>query len=315
VHANGDLYVLNGRFCHRLDPECNVLAECELPVDGPYNGLLVMADGNIVTRNLGFREDDHASFVVLEPHDLTIVGEPLVLERRCMGRFSADRTESGEVIYFTTDSEVLRLRYQGGALTVDEDWCGRYRIDDGQSDAWDTTVGSDSVWLTDMGRPRGWMRPGTARQRAFRFSVADPSQRDMVDVVGMPNAWNPGPPLYEPVRRVLVHYDSVNGVVAAHRYHRPEDLQLLWIRPIRNYVQMMCWADTGELVVEDARTPSSLIGAGDAEVVVVDIESGDEKGRAGIGVPATYGMFSTPGFTRDFYVASLAGGVARVFVG
>lgn len=314
VHANGDLYVVNGRYCHRLDPECNVVAERELPVDGPYNGLLLMSDGNIVTRNLGFREGDHASFVVLEPNALHVVGEPLVVEDRCMGRFSADLTERGEFVYFTTDREVRRLRYDTGELALDDRWRGSYGVGEGQSDGWDTTLGSDCVWMMDMGRPPGWMGGGTAPQRAFRFSMADPSERDVVDDLGLPGAWNPGPPLYDPVRQVLVHYDSVNGVVAAHRYRRPGVLEPLWSRDLRNFMQMMCWADTGELVVEDAQAPARTMGSSEGEVVIVDIETGAEKGRASSGTPATFGMFCCPGFGRDFYLASLPGAVARIFV-
>ena len=54
--------------------------------------------------------------------------------------------------------------------------------------------------------------------------------------------------------------------------------------------------------------------ATDAAAVVLDVESGAELARAGIDVRGTLGMFFTPGFGRDFYVASIPGTVARVFV-
>lgn len=303
AHENGDLYVVNGRYCHRLNPACELVAKRELPIDGPYNGLLVMSDGNLVTRNLGFRAEDVATFSVLDP-DLDLQGDPLTVAERCMGRFSSDRSADGEFIYATTDQGVYRLRYEGGQLTVDRSWRPSYAVENGQSDAWDTTIGSDSVWLMDMGRPRSWSKPGTARQRAFRFSIDDPNQRDIIDVVGAPGAWNPGPPLFDPVRSILVHYDSENARVVAHRYGGPGTLEKLWDRPYLNYVQMLVFAESGELVLEDASASS---------VVVVDIETGQERGRARIGAP-TIGMFLCPGFGRDFYVATLPGEVARVFV-
>ena len=34
AHENGDIYCVNGRFCHRLSPDCEVVAERELPYDG-----------------------------------------------------------------------------------------------------------------------------------------------------------------------------------------------------------------------------------------------------------------------------------------
>ena len=94
VHANGDLYMVNGRFCHRLDASCVVVAERELPLDSPYNGLQILSDGNLVTRNLGFRADDRAGFIVLEPEGLRTVRE-LEIAERCMARFSCDRSADG----------------------------------------------------------------------------------------------------------------------------------------------------------------------------------------------------------------------------
>ncbi len=210
IHANGDLYNLNGRFVHRLDPACNVVAERELPVDGGHNGLLILPDGNLLTRNLPprpFRATDRMSWIVLEPEGLEIVDE-FSYDIPCMGRFSADTNDGVTHVYFTSATEIGRLIYVDGSLSLDPDWKGSYAVADGQSDAWDSTVGAGSVWFMDMGRG------GTASQRAFRFSVDDAADRDVIDVIGTPGADNSGPPLFDPVRKVLVHYDSNAGQVA-----------------------------------------------------------------------------------------------------
>lgn len=149
------------------------------------------------------------------------------------------------------------------------------------------------------------------------FSIDDPADRDVLDAIGGTDAWNPGPPLYDPIRHVLVHYDSVQAVVVAHRWDAGRRaLEELWRKPLRNFVQILCWAETGELVVEDASEPAIDMAAGSAsaDVVVLDIDTGAELGRAPIGAPATFGMFCCPGFDRDLYVASLPGGVARIHV-
>ena len=75
-----------------------------------------------------------------------------------MGRFCCDRTDSGEeFIYFTTDTDVLRLRYADGALGLDEGWGGSYAVEGAdQSAGWDTCLGSGSLWMMDMGRPPNW---------------------------------------------------------------------------------------------------------------------------------------------------------------
>ena len=127
-----------------------------------------------------------------------------------------------------------------------------------------------------------------------------------MDAIGTPNAFNPGPPLYDPVRQILVHYDTIGRQVAAHAYGGPGSLDLLWTLPFCNTVQMMLYPDTGELVLEDS--PHALTSGGDFKdgaVVVVDIGTGEEKGRAPIHEKGTMGMFLCPGFGRDFYVSSI----------
>lgn len=94
-----------------------------------------------------------------------------------------------------------------------------------------STTGSDSIWLMDMGRPMSWRGPATAPQRAFRFSLSDAGERDVVAEIGRPNAWN---------------------------------LDVLWRNEFRNTVQMMLYADTGELVLEDAPKIELMAERGDA---------------------------------------------------
>jgi len=78
---------------------------------------------------------------------------------------------------------------------------------------------------------------------------------------------------------------------------------------------MMSYADTGEFVLEDAPAPEAFEKTGrPADAAVVDVETWRELGRAPIGARATMGMFPCPGFARDFYVATLPGVIARVFV-
>lgn len=62
--------MVNGRYVHRRDTDCRVLAERELPLDAPYNGLLILPDENIVTKNLQREDDLPCTFSVLEPDRL-----------------------------------------------------------------------------------------------------------------------------------------------------------------------------------------------------------------------------------------------------
>jgi hypothetical protein len=261
-----------------------VLAEHELPYDGPYNGLLVLSDGNLAMKNLGHRAKDPCWWTILEPERLEPIGDPLIMDDPCMGRFSSDLTDEGEYIYFTTNGELRRMIYDAGTLTLDTSWGGSYLVEgEDQSAGWDTTIGGGSVWMMDMGSPPTWERGwATAPQRAFRFTLADPSDRDVVEAIESPNAFNPGPPLYDPERQILVHYDTIGGAVVAHKYTRSgsgggsgsgsgsgsasasassDRMQLLWKQPFRNSVQMIMYADTGELVVEDSPNVLRQVGS------------------------------------------------------
>lgn len=53
AHANGDLYVTFGRWCHRLDPDCQPVVPVELPHPRSYNSLVVLPDGHLVMKDLG----------------------------------------------------------------------------------------------------------------------------------------------------------------------------------------------------------------------------------------------------------------------
>ena len=199
AHANGDLYMVNGNYVHRLTPECKVVAERQLPLDCAYNGLLILADGNLITKNLGHKPGQKCTFTVLEPEELREVCT-LSIPESSMGRFSCDLTAHAEHIYFTTETQLKRLSYNKGRLKVDAKFpTGCYHVNDAtcsQSAGWDTCIGNGNVWMMDSGRPPYWrgFDRATAPQRAFRFSIENPkSDMTVLDSIGTPHAWNPGP--------------------------------------------------------------------------------------------------------------------------
>ena len=48
VHQNGDLYVTYGSYCHRLDPDCNLVSNFHLPRTEPYNSRVYPSFPNCV---------------------------------------------------------------------------------------------------------------------------------------------------------------------------------------------------------------------------------------------------------------------------
>ncbi|MCH8815975.1 MAG: hypothetical protein IH957_12965 [Chloroflexi bacterium] len=322
VHENGDLYMTNGNYCHRLSPDCRVVAERKLPKDCGYNGLLILSDGNLITKDIQLSQPSH--FSVLEPERLQEV-DRFEFPENSVGRISNDRTPDGEFVYATSDTKAYRLRYASGRLALDESWVASYDVSgDDQSWAWDTYIGDDKVWFMDMGaapgalailraRPVGtdsMSMPETANgpQHVFRVSTTDPSDVDVLTPFGLPNGGIIAPPLYEQESGILVAYDSNNGKVGAWRYEGPGQFQELWVKDVFNRQQPMLFADTNELIVDDIREDGDY-------VVVLDLETGEERGRAHSGAPQSSGMFFCPGWNRDVYYATIFSQVARIYAG
>jgi hypothetical protein len=315
VHENGDLYVVNGRYLHRLRFDLTVAAEAELPSDGAHNTLLVGADGNLVVKDnrIGGRV---SRLTVLEPDRLAVVAE-VSLPEPSMGRVAADRIDGVDLLYVPGDEHVFRYRYRAGSLERDEGWVARYREQDGdQGLAWDTCLGADSVWLHDNGDSflarhllaadpvgslafeGGWQTSFASANRLLRFGVEDPEDHDIVVPVGRPDGWVLAPPAFVEQHLVAVSYDSNNGEVVAYRYRGPGDLDELWRREIRNWWQPLVYPDTAEIVLDDV---DLLVDDG---IVVLDLLTGAEKARTVTGSIFANAMFPCPGERRDVYYVS-----------
>ncbi len=334
VHENRDIYIVNGRYCHRLNPECEVVAERMLPVDAPYNGFQIVSDGNLVMKNLGVARIPSSTFAVLEPERLEIVSQ-LEMPAKSVGRFTVDRTDDGEFIYATTDSAVLRFRYEDGVL-VQDSWQGNYDLPGlEQSFAWDNCIAGGRVWFTDSGMLPIWeslvaLYPVGVGSRStnavpqgplslFAFSVEDGADVATLQPFGSEGPFTSGPPLVDQERSIVVAYDIPAQKVGAWRFDEATaSFDPLWLKDILNTQQMLYYPDTGELLVNDAG--GGVFGVGEERVsaiLVLDIESGEEKARIETNARARLGMWFTPGFGRDFYYMSRlnGGSIERVVVG
>ncbi len=325
VHENGDLYVVNGTYCHRLSPELHVVAEHRLTTNNAHNGHVVLSDGNLVMKDISDDPARRAVFTVLDPY-LTVI-DRYEFPWNSVGRFSSDRVGDRDYLYVTSPTEIRRLVYAWGRLTLDESWSAPYAVaGEDQGFAWDSTIGDDCVWFMDMGesrdtramlgsQPIGTRTPsgfGPALHespvRVFRISTIDSEDRDAFVPFGEPAGHIIAPPLYDQDRRILVAFDSNNGKIGAWRYEGPGRFTRLWQHDWRSTNQLMLYADTGELIVDHLPTP------GVWHAVVVDIETGAERGRADTGCLRSGGMWYTPGFERDFYTSTPLGCIARISV-
>ncbi len=308
-HANGSLYVTYGTWCHRLDADLTLTASRRLPRDRPYNSLLILPDGSLVMKDFVKDGTAPSTLSVLDPETLNDRSAPMVMPEGSISRLSAD----GDTVYALGERTALRYRWDGdaGSLALDDDWSAPYVTRPDQSYAWDPVIAGDQVWFMDNGDHtyQGTLvGQGVAAGplHLVRIPVAGATPQ-LVEVTGLPHGTQTNLPLYDPDRRIAVAYDSGNGVLAAWRFDGEALLDPLWRRDLNASMHMIRYPDTGELVVNDHDADH-----GDA-LVVLDVETGDERGRVATGSAEQCVVFPSAGFGRDLYYCSFST-LARVSV-
>lgn len=307
-HANGSLYVVFGNHAHRLSAALELEASVELPRFRPYNSFVILPDGCIATKDFGgvragAIEPDGlgaSELLVLSPDDLSILAS-CELPEPSIARLSAD----GNDIYVVGDTGLQRVRWNGTSLALDAAFRPIYRTIDGQTYGWDAVIDAGAAWFLDNGegsnRFIGTFRGqglNTAPLHLVRVDLASGAV-SLTEICGLPGGLIANPPAIDPVRRIAVGYDSGNGVVAAFRFDESGATTPLWQREMNHAAHPLRFPDTGELVLCDHDA-----ARGTDQVVIVDIETGDELARADTGSPVQCVLFGAPGFGRDLYVCT-----------
>lgn len=316
AHADGSLYVAFGAHVHRLSAELELLASRRMPRTRPYNSFVVLPDGHVVTKDFagvrpGDPNDAHADceLVVLRPGTLEIAARA-VLPEPSVARISAD----GDDVYVVCDRTLQRLHWTGSALVHDAGFAPVYRTLEGQTYGWDPVIVDGAAWFLDDGAGTEHFAGsfvGVGRNACplhlVRVDLASAAV-ELAEVCGAPDGLIANPPIVDPVRRIAVGYDSSNTTVTAWSYDEPfTELRPRWQRSLGQAMHPICFSATGELVMND-HDPAHT---GD-QVVVLDIETGDELGRVDSGSPVQGVLFGAPGWHDDVYVVSFAG-VSRVW--
>ena len=304
VLGDGSVVVAQGRYVHRLGSDLVRQASRRMDVEAPHNSFVVLADGSVATKDLQFPDGVASTLSILDPVTLADRCAPLVLPEPSVARLAAD---GNDVIVVGVDA-MYRVRWSPGTglLEVVGDAL-TYRTRSDQSYGWDPVVGDDAVWWLDNGAhnfPDGMTMLGNAGSagpvRLWR--ATEEGTLDSVEVCGSGAGAVTNPPLVDDGRRIVVGYDSANGVMSAFD---SVTLAPLWSRALRTSQHLVLYPDTGEVVAND-HDP----GAGDA-LVVVDITSGDVAARVPVDSPAQSVVFGCPGLYDDFIYVSLSS-VARV---
>ena len=343
AHRNGDLYAVFGTGAYRLTPDLEQVASRRLPVERPYNSFIVLDSGELVTKDCDAPRGRAPSTVsVLDPETLESVVPELELPEPSIARLSSD----GEAVIAVGTETVFRLVLDrdAGRITIDEEWRPRYGPAPGRGFGWDPVIADDHVFWMDQGRNGvDWTMVGSGEDpdpvRLWWCRRDDPDSIRSVEISGLPFGTESNPPAWDPVEGVVVAYDAGNAVVRGWKLVGDE-LEPLWRRDdLAHAGHLIVFPDTREIVVQDYRDlavrrapfarkvlwpPLRRLGRsapmrraalpiGSDSVVVLDLDTGEEKARTTVPSPGQAFLFPAPGFERDLYYLSMTT-IARVEV-
>lgn len=297
VHRNGDLYVVYGRYAHRLDSECRLKQSLRLPVNRPYNSFVILDNGRIVTKD--FSESRTSTLVALDPESLHLAGKPAECPEPSIARLSS----LGNTVYVVGVRSIFRYHWDdsAGSLRYDDDWRFDYIGDSKQTYGWDVVLDGRHAWFMDNGKHRYFNRMigagvSPTPLNLIRVSMEDDSDHQILPISGLPGGSITNPPLCDPKRNVVVAYDSANSFMKAWRFD-PESRRLdpLWEKSGFGCAShMIQFPGTGELLTNDYRN-------GREHIAVLDIETGAVKARVRIGWLSQGVVFPCVGWDRDVY--------------
>ncbi|MFZ4481030.1 MAG: hypothetical protein ACOYNZ_14180 [Rhodoferax sp.] len=309
LHRNGDLYLVYGRYLHRLDRACQPLAVLKLPVNEAYNSFVILDNGLIVTKNLS--EKTPARLSVIDAETL----RPVCTETDCPEPSIARLSATGNTVYVVGVRSIFRYHWDQGArcLMFDTDWRFDYIGSTLQSYGWDVVLDGRNAWFMDNGK-HSYIRKmigngvNATPNRLIRVSLSDSGDHQILQVCGLARGSITNPPLIDVQRQIVVGYDSANSHLQAWRFDdQARALTPIWHKSAFGCAShMLLYPETGELAVNDYRR-------GGEEVVLLKIETGAETGRVRVGGFSQGVVFPSPGWGRDFYWSSMDR-LARVFV-
>lgn len=307
VHPNGDLYVVFGNHVHRLDRALRVVVSRELPRKRPYNSFVLLPSGHLVTKDFSGSRPGHdavepypaTQLVVLDPQDLAIVATYDVPEAS-IARLSAD----GDDVYVVGTSALWRLRWNGSTL-VHDGFRAAYRHLEGQTFGWDVVIADGSAWFLDNGESThkfaGTLRGvGTATAPLHLVRVRlDTGRVSLTEICGLAGGVVANPPLVDVERKMVIGFDSGNGVLAGFSYDE-HSVHPVWSLAQNHGSHMLLYPDSGQFVSAHHDGERGV-----EQVVVREVATGVERARADTGSPIQSVVFPACGTRQDFYWCSM----------
>lgn len=314
AHANGSLYVVFGNHAHRLDPALGLLATTTLPRVRPHNGFVILPDGHLATKDFGGALPYESAPATASGCEVSIL-EPDRLDRVASAELpepSIARLSAQDGSLFVVGvSRLWRCEWDGSRLSY-ESVGAPYRTMAGQSHGWDPVLALGAAWFLDNGdgaeRFAGsfyGIGTNTAPLHLVRVDLATEAVA-LTEICGLPNGLIANPPLIDPDRRIAVGYDSGNGFVTAFDIDARGALTVRWQRQQHHACHPLLFAGSGELILTDHDGDRMV-----DEVVVVDIEGGDERLRVESGSAIQSVVFPAAGWSGELYYCSLST-IARI---
>jgi len=309
IHNNGDLYVVYGRYLHRLNRQCQLLGSLRLPLNQPYNSFVILDNGLLVCKNLS--DSHHAGLCVIDAQTLKLVGPPIDCPEPSIARLSA----SGNTLYVVGVRSIMRYHWDehNQRLQRDTTWCFDYIGASQQSYGWDVVVDGRNAWFMDNGKHRYRYRMigagvSPTANRLIRVSLSNSNDHQSLIISGLPGGSITNPPLVDLKRQIVLGYDAANRHLQAWRFnHASNTLTALWHKSAFGCAShMLLYPDSGEVICNDYRRHAE-------EVVVLNIENGRERGRVRTGGLTQGVVFPSSGWGRDLYWSSM-GRLARIYV-
>jgi hypothetical protein len=312
-HADGSLHVVFGNHAHRLSASLDVERSVELPRTVPYNSFVTLPGGQLATKDFAGPWPGHeavpsrpAELLLLDPVTLDIL-DALELAEPSVARLSA---LGDEIVVVGTES-LMSVDVVDGRLVARGSGI-RYRHHEGQGYGWDAVLDGDLTFFLDDGegaeaydgsfRDRGMATVPLRLHRIDRRTGSTSS----VEVCGQPGGLIANPPGLDVGRRIVVAFDSGNGVVAGIH---ADSLEVLWRIELDHAAHPLMLPATGEVVLGDFRRE-----VGVEDVVVLDVTTGAERGRAATGSLVQSVVFPAVGEDASVYWTSFMT-VSRVVSG
>lgn len=354
AHSNGDLYVISGAYLHRVAADCSVVAALPMPIDHAHNGLLILDDGSIVTKDIRAGDEAVPSTLTVCDEDLGVVWtEPL--PEPSLGRMAA----VGDYIYVPGSTRVFRYRWTGMDLSLDATWTPQYREPGRGGVAGDLSVVQDRVWFLDNADVPSVVSQLAAATPGGNLNGSHPTRSVDADPGSGPDSdqlpWGEGlpagvsmrsPSWDTPVRAIGISTTDDADIKAINATELPAGWAVA--PPLVHDGVLMAW-DTGGMgmaafdIGGSEATPEMLwfhpfrtsmrpilfastseliindhreldAGRSSDDLVVVDLETGTMKARVPTGDSQMAGVFMTPGLDRSLYFCA-ADIVTRISVG